>query len=37
MDHSQDFEIRIPPGWWVGVVLFGVAMFNLGVLTAVLV
>jgi hypothetical protein len=32
MDHSLDFEVRMPPGWWVRVGLFGAAMFNLGVL-----
>jgi hypothetical protein len=36
MGHSQDFEVRIPPSWWVRVGLFGAAMFNVGVLIGLL-
>jgi hypothetical protein len=37
MGNSQDLEGRMPVSWWVGVVLFGAAMFNLGMLMGALV
>ena len=32
MSDTQDSENRRPANWWFGVVLFGAAMFNLGIL-----
>jgi hypothetical protein len=32
MGNMQESENRRPAHWWFGVVLFGAAMFNLGIL-----